>query len=191
MATDLAPSFIAATELRPDDPDALYEVVDGQIVEKAMGAFEVHCAYELMWHLSAFAREHKLGTVQMEMLFLIDRESGLRRRPDGSFVSRDRWPIRKAVPRAEAWDVVPDLAVEVVSPSNGASDVADKVRDYFRAGVRLVWVVYPVQRQVHAYDSPMSVRILAEEGSLDGGEVIPGFVLPLATLFEDEPEPST
>jgi Uma2 family endonuclease len=188
MATDLV-APVAAPELRPADPDSLYEVIDGRIVEKLMGAFEVHCANELMWHLSTFAREHKLGTAQMEMLFLIDRESGLKRRPDASFVSRERWPIRKAAPRTEAWDVVPDLAVEVVSPSNGASDVADKVRDYFRTGVRLVWVVYPVQRWVYAYDSPTSVRILTEDGSLDGGEVIPGFVLPLATLFEDESEP--
>jgi Uma2 family endonuclease len=190
MATDLAPSFIAATDLRPADPDALYEVVDGQVVEKTMGSFEVQIASLLMLHLGPFVSQNGLGKTQMEMLFLIDRESGLKRRPDASFVSRDRWPIRKAAPRTEAWDVVPDLAVEVISPSNGASDILDKVRDYFRAGVRLVWVVYPVQRQVHAYDSPTSVRILAEEGSLDGGEVIPGFVLPLATLFEDESEPT-
>jgi Uma2 family endonuclease len=190
MATDLAPSFLAATELRPDDPDSLYEVINGQIVEKRMGSFEVQIASLLMLHLGPFVRQNGLGKTQTEMLFLIDRESGLKRRPDASFVSGERWPIRKAAPRTEAWDVVPDLAVEVISQSNGASEVVDKIRDYFRAGVRLVWVVYPVQRQVHAYDSPTTVRILTEDGSLDGGEVIPGFVLPLATLFEDDPEPT-
>ena len=63
-----------------------------------------------------------------------------------------------------------------------------KVNDYFRAGSRLVWVVYPVVRQVYVYASATDIRVLAEEDELDGGEVIAGFRLRLRTLFEDEPD---
>ncbi len=97
------------------------------------------------------------------------------------------------MPDAEAWDMVPDLAVEVVSESNGANEIIVKVNDYFRTGSQLVWVVYPVVRQVYVYQSATDVRILAEKDDLDGREVIPGFRLPLTRLFGDEPdaEPAT
>jgi Uma2 family endonuclease len=78
------------------------------------------------------------------MLFRIDPARGLERRPDLAFISHERWPLERRAPMAAAWEVVPDLAVEVVSPTNTANDVQDKVRDYCRAGVRLLWVVYPL-----------------------------------------------
>jgi Uma2 family endonuclease len=85
--------------------------------------------------------------------------------------------------------VVPDLAIEVISPTNTAADVLVKVRDYFRAGVRRVWVIYPVEGEVYAYESPTVIRVLQRGDELDGEDVLPGFRLPLATLFEDEPAP--
>jgi Uma2 family endonuclease len=183
MATDLAPPPIAETELRPADPDALYEVVDGRIVEKRMGALEVQTAGRLITLLLTHARQHGLGTAEMELLFLIDPASGLKRRPDVAFISRDRWPIDEPAPQAEAWDVVPDLAVEVVSPTNSASDLVEKIEDYLRVGVRQIWAVYPVQEVVHVFDSPTTARILRRDDTLEGGEVVAGFRLPLATLF--------
>ena len=115
--------------------------------------------------------------------------STLKLRPDVAFVSKARWPLRKQAPRTEAWKVIPDLAVEVVSPSNKAGELIEKMLDYQRAGVRLIWHVYPVQEVVLVFESPESVRVLNRDDTLDGGTVLPGFRLPLATLFEDDDEP--
>jgi Uma2 family endonuclease len=90
------------------------------------------------------------------------------------------------VPGGEAWEVVPDLAVEVVSPSNTAIEVVKKLGDYFRAGVRQVWVIYPVQQFIYVYTSLADIRVLQPGDDLDGGAVLPGFRLAVSTLFEDE-----
>ncbi len=170
------------------DFDGLYEVVGPRIEERPpMGVFEAVLAKSLLIALDAFASETGLGTAQIEVLFLLDRERNLRRRPDVAFLSRERWPIERPAPRAEAWDVVPDLAVEVISPTERAVRVVAKVRDYFRAGVRLVWVLYPVEGLAYVFDSAASARILTRDDALDGGDVLPGFALGLAGLF-GEPE---
>lgn len=176
---------IAEPQVGRDLSESLYEVVDEQIVEKIMGALQIQTAMSLVFPLAAFAREHKLGAVDMEMLFLIQRSPKLMRRPDVSFVSRDRWPIDVLAPDTEAWDVVPDLAVEVVSKSksNSATDVKDKIEEYFQAGVRLVWLVYPKQKVIDVYESPTTVKVLRREDELSGGEVLPGFRLALTALF--------
>jgi len=93
--------------------------------------------------------------------------------------------VGKRVPKGEAWDMVPDLAVEVVSESNSAQEVVQKVVDYLSGGSRLVWVVYPDVKQVHVYTDLTSARILTEPAELDGGDLVPGFRLSLTELFED------
>ena len=85
----------------------------------------------------------------------------------------------------EAWDVVPDLVVEVVSPTDKADDLLEKVEEYFLAGVVQVWVVYPRRRVVHVFESFTQIKVTAEGQELDGGTILPGFRVPLATLFED------
>jgi Uma2 family endonuclease len=165
----------------------LYEVVDGRILElPPMGAYESDIANFLARLLDEHASKSRLGRAFVELLFLIDVARGLKRRPDLAFVSVARWPYGKRAPKGEAWDMVPDLAVEVVSPSNGAAEIAEKVRDYFQAGTPLVWVIYPGTRQVYVYTSVSAVRILLEPADLDGGDLLPGFHLPLNRLFEDE-----
>jgi Uma2 family endonuclease len=107
------------------------------------------------------------------------------RRPDLAFVSSDRWPAdRPKSSRDNAWDVVPDLAVEVISPYDRANEQLKKVLEYFEAGVRLVWVVFPEWRVIHVYESPTQIRVLTEADTLDGGPVLPGFQLPLDRLFD-------
>jgi Uma2 family endonuclease len=171
-------------------PEKFFEIVNGRRVElPPMGAFESWVATILAEFLSSYARANRLGRVAGEMLFRIDQAADLQRRPDLAFVSYDRWPRNRPVPRTPAWDVVPDLAVEVVSPSNGANEVLTKVLDYFRTGVRLVWVVYPLLEQVHVYESATTIRVLQRGDTLDGGAVLPGFQTSLATWFEDETEP--
>jgi Uma2 family endonuclease len=180
----VSPTSSAGTESTLSEPDELYEIVNGQVVEKpAMSAFEVWVAGRLMEGLYQFVPRAKLGQVVSEMLFVLDAARGLNRRPDIAFVSRERWPLDKPVPRTNAWDVVPDLAVEIVSPTNTADDAVVKTTEYFRSGTKLVWLVYTSLRQVYVYDSPTRVRILQDGDELDGGEVLAGFRLPLAALF--------
>ena len=92
------------------------------------------------------------------------------------------------VPQTRSWAVVPDLAIEIVSPTNTADEVADKLEEYFRVGVRSVWVVYPRQCMVYAYTSPKEVRVLTVGDVLDGGDVLPGFSIPVQTIFEQPEE---
>ena len=166
------------------DDERLYEVVDGERRElEPMGAFETVLAWVLSYHLGHFALEHKLGVVCTETLFVLDAQRNLKRRPDVAFVSYPRWPDDQ-VPRAEAWDVVPDLAVEVISPTNLAEEIDDKITDYFAAGVQLVWVLFPVSGRLYVYQSPERVTGLDRSDELNGGDVLPGFRLPVATLFE-------
>ena len=168
------------------DPDAarFYEVVDGQIVENPpMGARESILASFLLALIDPIARSSRLGRVVTETLFWIDRASKLKRRPDVAFVSAKRWSLKREVPDTESWDVVPDLTIEVISKSNSANAVAGKIEEYFDAGVKLVWVIYPVTSKIYVYDSPTRVRILQLGDELDGEGVIPGFRVPLSTLF--------
>lgn len=166
--------------------DALFEVVDGQQVEVShMGPRETCIASALIVFIQNFASSKRLGRAVVEVLFDL-APVNRQRRPDLAFVSTQRWPSRQWPARGEnAWKVIPDLAAEIVSPTNTADEVVAKVQDYFQAGVRLVWVLYPDPGQVYVYESPAKVRVLTRQDVLDGGEVLPGFQLPLAELFDD------
>ena len=181
---------VVEAESLSDLPDTLYEVIDGQIVEKTMSAFETDSASILIEHLAHFLHGRGLGRVQSEMLFLIDQARNLKLRPDLAFVSAGRWPIRKRVPLTEAWDVIPDLAIEVISRSDGAGEMMGKTLEYQQAGVSVVWHVYPIQEVVLVFELPDVVRLLKRDDTLEGGTVLPGFKLPLATLFADDDEPA-
>jgi Uma2 family endonuclease len=112
---------------------------------------------------------------------------GLVRLPDLSFVSWDRLPDRM-VPSEPVLGFAPDLAVEVLSPGNTKREMDLKVREYFLAGVRLVWLVDPGKRTVRVYTAPdQSVR-LSEGQALDGGDVLPGLRLPLREVFARPPK---
>jgi Uma2 family endonuclease len=188
LAAEAEVALAPRSETVADEP--LYEVVDGRIVEKSMGAFQVWVAARLLRWLFGSDAVTRLGEVIHEMLFTIDPDRNLKRRPDVAFVSYDRWPQGRAVPNEEAWNVVPDLAVEVISPSNAADEVVKKVGDYFRAGVRLVWVIYPIERLVYVYRSATDVHILQVGDDLDGGDVLPGFRRPVQDLFEEAAAPA-
>lgn len=173
----------------PVSDDVLYEVIDGRVVEKpAMGVFEGMVAAWLVRLMLTAGEVNRLGLVVHEVLFVLDPARKLKRRPDLAFVSYERWPRRSPRPTGDAWGVIPDLAVEVVSPSNTADEVIDKLEEYFRAGVRLVWVIYPVRQKLYVYTSPTAVRILQPGDDLDGGAVIPGFRVPVRALFDEDDE---
>lgn len=156
-----------------------------------MGSHESDLANELAFVLNQFARAQALGRAVVEILFRIHVGENLQRKPDVAFVSYERWPRgRKAAPK-DAWNVVPDLAVEVVSDTDTAWEIQAKIEDYFRCGVRVVWIVYPVQEKVYVYESPTRVDVRQRDEELDGDEVIPGFRLALSDLFLAEDEPAS
>jgi Uma2 family endonuclease len=185
---------VATLEVEPTRlrADAIYEVVDGEIREVTrMGAVATILANRLMIELACFARPNPQGEFVIEVLFRLDRQTNLQRRPDLAYVAYSRLsgPV---LPRGEdppVWEVVPNLAVEVVSPSNTAQEIDEKIDDYFRHGVEQVWVVYPLSRKVYVYESVTRVAVLLETDNLTGGSILPGFSLPIALLFVDRLAP--
>src|SRR5438552_2757071 len=108
---------------RPAAEEALYEVVNGQRVElPPMGVYAALIASWLHINMGSFVEAARLGTLAMETLFILDAKRNLRRRPDIAFVSTQTWPLERPVPVGGAWQVVPDLAVEVISPNDSLED---------------------------------------------------------------------
>ncbi len=159
----------------------LYELVDGVLVEKGMGYNESGLALLLGGLLNAFVIPRNLGIVTgadgLMRLF-----PGTVREPDVAFASWDRIPGRRR-PTGPIAGFAPDLAVEVLSQSNTKAEMARKRREYFGAGTRLVWEVDPEARAVAVFDAPERFTVLDASGTLDGGDVLPGFALSLADLF--------
>lgn len=129
-----------------------------------------------------FVEAHELGEVfGAETGFVVERAPDSVIGADLAFVSRERMAtvenIYKFIPFA------PDLAVEVLSPSNTVQEMDEKIAFYFAAGSRAVWIVNPKRRTVAAYSSEVEVRILGEAETLEGGDVLPGFSYELSRLF--------
>jgi Uma2 family endonuclease len=180
-------SLTADAELEPAGAGKFYEVIDGRVVEPPeMGAYECVFANAMAEALILhFARAGRIGRVVVETIFRIDGASRLQRRPDVAFISYDRWPRDRRVPRTAAWAVVPDLAIEVISPGDLCFDVLEKLDHYFGAGVRQVWVIYPRHGRVFVHDGPKRVTVLDATDTLDGGDILPGFRLRLGEIFEE------
>lgn len=163
--------------------DVRADLVDGRVVEIPPTGPE-HGALDgdLVFHLKLFIRERRLGKLFTNTGFILFPDKQRVRGPDEAFVSNEK--ISQAPPPSRGfWRVVPDLAVEIVSPDDRAQDIADKVADYAEAGVPLTWVVYPRRQQVYVHRPGERVEILGPEGTLDGGDVLPGFTLRLAELW--------
>ena len=162
----------------------LCELVDGTLVEKAVGYRESLLALFLARVLDAFVRAKNLGLVSgpdgTMRLF-----AGLIRIPDVAYVSWQRVPGGR-VPDRPVPDLAPDLAVEVLSEGNTPAEMARKRREYFEASVRLVWEVDPDARTVAVYTAPdQPTTLLRENEMLTGGDVLPGFTLALRELFAE------
>ena len=163
-----------------------YELIDGVLVEKVMGYPQVCLASVLDRRLGTFAEEHDLGyTVTPDGPTRLWR--GLVRMPDISFISWSKMPT-KEYPTEPIADVVPNLAVEVLSRGNTRREMERKRAEYFLAGVELVWEIDPFKRTAAVYTAPDRVTTLQEQDTLDGGTVLPGFTLPLRQLFARLPK---
>jgi Uma2 family endonuclease len=146
-----ASNFVLTQGPASDEDIERYEVVDGVRVEREpMGAFETVLASWLCHVINSFAAGKQLGLAANEVLFVLNAARTLNRRPDVAFVSYARWPTA-VVAREPAWNVVPDLAIEIVSPTTLAVEIDRKITDHFQSGVRLVWVFYPDSGRVCVY----------------------------------------
>jgi Uma2 family endonuclease len=172
------------------EPDGLFEVIDGRIVEKPTGVYENWLAGLIYGAIDRDTKAHAIGRAVFEMLFNLRPRVDRERRPDVAFISFERWRRDQPIPQARAWTVIPDLAIEILSPTNSADEIADKLEEYFQVGVRQVWVVFPRHRKIYVYCSVTNVRILASNDDLDGGDVLPGFRLSVEDLFDKAGEPA-
>src|SRR4051794_13564335 len=157
MTTINAPATVTPEDLLTM-PDAVnYELVDGRLVERNMGMESSEIAIRIALLLGTFLRGHPLGR-----LFGADASyrcfptaPGKVRKPDVSFIRTSRLPGGRA-PRRGHCSIPPDLAVEVVSPDDEATELDQKVDEYLTAGVPLVWLVWPESRTVVVYRQPSS-----------------------------------
>jgi Uma2 family endonuclease len=164
-----------------DRTNRLYELVDGTLVEKVLGYPESHVACELIKQIGIFLDEHDLGILAGEA-GTMRLMPGLVRIPDVSFVSWAQLP-RREVPDLSVPGLVPDLAVEVLSEGNTEGEMKRKLKEYFLAGVRQVWLVDPASRTIQVYTAPDQSARLTEDQILDGGDVLPGLALPVCKVF--------
>jgi Uma2 family endonuclease len=168
--------------IRPNGEKRLVELVDGVLVEKPMGYYESLLAALLIHFLDTYLDQHDLGIVLGES-GMLRLAPGLVRAPDVSFIAWERFPNRE-LPAERVPNLAPDLAVEVLSEGNTEAEMERKLREYFDAGVRLVWYLDPETRTARAFTSPTDVRVLAESDTLDGGAVLPGFRLSIRDWFQ-------
>jgi Uma2 family endonuclease len=160
----------------------LCELVDGTLVEKAMGFEESRLAVELSHRVKSYLDQNDLGIcVGADGMMRI--APGLVRIPDLSFITWERLPGRES-PREPIPDFAPDLAVEVLSEGNTRAEMARKVREYFDAGVQLVWLIDPRKRTARVFSTVERSTLVRANQALDGGAVLPGFVLPLSDLLD-------
>ncbi len=161
--------------------DRLHELVRGTLVQKTVGTEESELAIWIAVLLSNHIRPWKLGSV-LGADGMIRVRRGLLRIPDVCFISIERLPGGK-LPRKPVLDIVPNLVVEVLSESNTETEMQGKLREYFKAGVELVWHVNPHSRSVEVVTSPSKRVVVRGSQTLNGGDVLPGFKVKLKKLF--------
>jgi Uma2 family endonuclease len=168
---------LAAAEAAIDDKE--YEVVNGRKEAKMAGARHGGVCVQLIIELGLYLRKSKIGRIYSpDTTFLIGDNERL---PDVGFISAARIPA-EGEPLSK-WEIAPDLAVEIISPNDLYSNVKTKLREYFAAGVREVWLVEPEFRNVTVYQSPTRDRILSEDDALTS-DLLPGFQCRVGDLFE-------
>jgi Uma2 family endonuclease len=161
----------------------LCELIDGTLVEKTMGFYESAVAAAMIFFLKAYLRRRRLGMVSGAdgLLRILQKQVRI---PDVAFLSWQRLGGLR-IPRDPILGTAPDLAVEVLSKGNTKAEMVRKLRDYFAGGARLVWVIDPRTRTAKCYSGFDQCQSIDEDGSLSGGEVLPGFKLPLGDLFAE------
>jgi Uma2 family endonuclease len=179
----MKPAPGTATEedlLKPHGPTC--ELIDGVLVEKAMGTRESALGVYVGRLIGNHIEPADLGVV-LGGDGILRLAGGQLRAPDVSFIPWSALPGGE-MPEDEAyWSVAPALAVEVLSPGNTRAEIDRKLNEFFAAGCKLAWVIDPAAKAAKVYTSAKRFKELGAAGVLDGGKVLPGFRLPLADLF--------
>jgi Uma2 family endonuclease len=182
MTTRIRP-MIAEELLQMPDDGFRYELVRGEL-RKMPPAGHVHgkVANRLNWRLAQYVEVNDLGVVYIaETGFKLASDPDHVLAPDVAFISRER--VEEVGDTAGFWPGAPDLVVEVISPSDTYTEVEEKVFDWLEAGTRMVVVVNPRRRAVTVYRSLTDVVVLTENDTLDGGDVVPGWNMPVKDIF--------
>lgn len=168
-----------------ENQDRSFELINGELIEMPPSSpLNAHLGALMVYYLMLFVLEHDLGYV-MGADGGYNLFEGQVRVPDASFVAKERF---SSLPKHIQGG--PDLAVEVISPSEGMRAVLDKIMLYFAAGTRLVWTIDPQARKVDVYqptEQGFAGQTLNIDDTLTGGDVLPGFSLSLAKLFQNAP----
>ena len=161
--------------------DKRYELVKGQLIEMSpTGGVHGLLTNRVSYLVTILVEKDDLGQVfGAETGFRLAENPDTVRGIDVAFISKANLkPITE-----DYYPGAPDLAVEIVSPGNTKSEMHAKVKEYFDAGARLVWIMYPKSRVIYAYRSPRDVQILESDETLTGGDVLPGFSVKVADIF--------
>ena len=184
MTASPSPRLMTEDELleMPDD-GSRYELVRGVLVRMTPSAYLPGAVTgRVLIALGAFVVPRGLGDVGSgEAGFTLERDPDTVRAPDVWFVRADRVP--SGADAARFFRGAPDLAVEVLSPSDRYRDVMEKVRDYLRTGTRLVWAIDPMGRSAAIFHPDGRAQLMDENGRLDGGDVLPGFSVVVRDLL--------
>jgi Uma2 family endonuclease len=162
--------------------DCLCELLDGVLVEKASSDESSFLAAEVAYLLLTFVRRRRLGWVLGANGFVWLKESRLRA-PDVSFARRDQRPNGRPL-RVGFANVAPALAAEIASPGDTIEELEEKRTEFLTAGTELFWIIYPERQEIEVSTDAHSHRTLTRDDILDGGDVLPGFSVKVADLFD-------
>lgn len=162
------------------DSDKRYELIRGELIEMPpLSTSHGLIVASLIGALLPFIRANRLGQLMASTGFQLASDPDTVRAPDVAFISRER-----LMPLSDSYyPFAPDLAAEVVAPADCVSDLCVKISEYFAEGARQVWVIYPTTRLLYLYTTPKTVRILDVNDTLEGGDLLPNFSLPIRELF--------
>lgn len=182
MSTTIEAPLVTPDELLKLDDGILYELVDGQLVEKHMGVEASEVATVLTELLSAFNRKNKVGHVYTETTIMCFPKYPDRiRRPDICLVKAGRFPNKRS-PKGHIL-IAPDLAIEIVSPHDSYYEVEAKASEYLEAGITEVWLINPDLKRLTVKKQGEG-DIVVSKGSVFYSKLLSGFSLPLNELFE-------
>lgn len=178
----LSPPMTAAEVERPSLPGKQVELVRGRlVVREPPGTRHGAIAANLVYYLSDFARRQGAGIVlAQDTGFKIAADPDTVRAPDVAFLARER---TSQIPERGYAELAPDLVVEIVSPGDAPAELLAKVADWLAAGSRLVWVIDPERAEARIYRKDGSLSVLPKNGTLDGEDVLPGFLCPLKDVL--------
>jgi Uma2 family endonuclease len=178
--TDFTPEDVLALE-----EEGLYELVNGRLVEKKMSSVAAETAGLIVIALGNHVLPARLGKIYPEQTFQCFNEDPEKiRRPDVAFILAQR--LGGVAPEGHV-RIPPDIAIEVISPSDKAYDLEEKLGDYRSAGVKLVWVVYPIARVFRIHRPDHNVTELVDGDTLTGESVLPDFSAKISNLFPVKP----